>query len=271
MKCLLLAVSLLITFAGSGWATVQGQEVDYRAGDTVLKGYLAFDDAVSGARSAVLVVHEWWGLNDYARSRARMLAELGYTALAVDMYGGGKQAAHPDEAKKFSSELRQNLPLARQRLQAAIDFLQKQPTVAKERIAGIGYCFGGGILLEMARIGLPLKGVVSVHGPLPTGKPAQPEQIKASIMVLNGAADTFVPLEDIVNFTREMAAAGIYYHFVNYPGAKHSFSNPQADEYGKKYNLPLAYSPETDRKSWEQIRLFLENVTSFDSPSERAK
>jgi dienelactone hydrolase len=260
MTRLLIAVTLLLTCAGSGWAAIQGKEVEYHANGTVLKGFLAFDDAVSGPRPAVLVVHEWWGLDEYARSRARMLAELGYTALAVDMYGEGKQASHPEDAKKFSGELRKNLPLAQKRVQAAIDFLQKQPTVTKNQLAGIGYCFGGGILLEMARAGLPMNGVVSVHGTLASERPAKSGDIRTSILVLNGAADPFVPAEDIAKFNREMATAGIDYQFVNYAGAKHSFSNPQADENGKKFNMPLAYSPEADRRSWQQIQLFLKEV-----------
>jgi dienelactone hydrolase len=254
-------VALLLAFSASlAQAAVQGKEVEYRAGEATLKGYIARDDSAQGKRPAVLVVHEWWGLDEYARKRARMLAELGYTALAVDMYGGGKTAAHPDDAKKFSGELRQNLPLARERFLAALEFVRKQPAVDPERIAAIGYCFGGGVVLAMARSGADLDGVASFHGSLGTETPARPGTIRARILVLNGAADNFVTPEQIAAFNKEMAEAGAGYQFVNYPGAKHSFTNPAADDNGRKFNLPLAYSPEADRQSWQELQEFLQEI-----------
>ena len=260
MKILAFAVALLLSGPFAALAAVQGQEIDYRADDTVLKGYLAFDAAVQGPRPGILVVHEWWGLNDYARERARMLAGLGYTALAVDMYGQGKQTTHPKEAQEFAQAVRSNLPLAQQRLLAAVKVLKDQPSVNDEQIAAIGYCFGGGILLELARRGFDLDGIVSFHGTLKTEAPAKPGEITAAVLVLNGAADPFVSAEDIGQFSKEMAQAGVYYHFVNYPGAKHSFTNPQADQYGAKYDLPLAYSPEADRRSWQEMQDFLKEI-----------
>lgn len=259
MRTTLLAVALLM-IAGMAHAEIKGEEVTYRAGETELRGYLAFDAAVTGKRPGVLVVHEWWGLNDYARTRAKRLAELGYTALAVDMYGAGKRAAHPEDAKKFSGELRQNLPLAKERFLAGLETLQKHPTVASDKLAAIGYCFGGGVVLEMARAGVDLDGVASFHGSLETGTPAQSGQIKAEVLVLNGAADSFVTPEQIAAFNREMAQAGIDYHFVNYQGARHSFTNPEADAHGKKFNLPLAYDQEADRRSWQELRIFLTEI-----------
>ncbi|MFA5517196.1 MAG: dienelactone hydrolase family protein [Desulfuromonadales bacterium] len=260
MKLLPIVIALLLSYPFSSLAAIQGQEIAYRAVDSVLKGYLAYDAASAGPRPGILVVHEWWGLNDYARERARMLAELGYTALAVDMYGQGKQAAHPEEAKKFAGEVRANLPLAKQRLLAGVQVLKAHPTVNDDRIAAIGYCFGGGILLELARRGLDLDGIASFHGTLQTERPAQPGEIATAILVLNGAADPFVSPEDIGQFSQEMAKAGVYYHFVNYPGAKHSFTNPQADRFGKQYELPLAYSPEADRRSWQEMQDFLRDI-----------
>jgi dienelactone hydrolase len=168
MKRILIAMCFVLACATTPQTVVQSQEVTYRAGDTVLKGYLAYDDSIQGRRPGILVVHEWWGHNAYARKRARMLAELGYTALAVDMYGEGKQAAHPGDAGKFASEVKQNLPLAKERFMAAMELLKQQPTVDSTHIAAIGYCFGGGIVLEMARAGLDLDGVVSFHGSLGT-------------------------------------------------------------------------------------------------------
>jgi dienelactone hydrolase len=260
MKRLLIASALTLVCATAALAAVQGQEVTYGAGEPALKGYLAFDDSIAGKRPGVLVVHEWWGLDDYARKRARMLAELGFTALAVDMYGEGKTAAHPDDAGKFAGELRKNLPVAKARFLDALDFLRRQPTVEAEKIAAIGYCFGGGVVLQMARDGVDLKGVASFHGSLETANPATPGAVKAKVLVLNGAEDPFVTPEQIAAFKKEMTAAGVDYRFVNYPGAKHSFTNPEADEFGKKFNMPLAYDRGTDRKSWQAMQDFFGEI-----------
>ena len=260
MKQTLIAIGLMLVCATAVQAAVKGQEVTYGAEGTTLKGYLAYDDAVKGKRPGVLVVHEWWGLNDYARKRARMLAELGYTALAVDMYGEGKTAGHPDDAGRFAGELRQNLPLAKARFLAALDFLRQQPTVDPEKIAAIGYCFGGGVVLEMARAGVDLDGVASFHGSLDTANPVTPGKVKAKVLVLNGADDPFVTPEQIAAFKQEMEAAGVDYRFVNYPGARHSFTNPEADAFGKKFNLPLAYDQEADRKSWQAMQDFFAGI-----------
>jgi dienelactone hydrolase len=260
MKQLAAIFILFICSALPAWAEVHGTEVSYRAGDTTLKGYLATDPALKGPRPGVLVVHEWWGHNEYARKRARMLAELGYTALAVDMYGDGKQANHPDDAGKFSGELRKNMPVAEARFKAALELLQSQPGVEAEKIAAIGYCFGGGVVLEMARRGLPLKGVASFHGSLGTAQPAQPGAVKARVLVLNGDEDPFVKPEQIGAFKQEMQAAGVDFEFVGYPGAKHSFTNPDADSFGQRFQLPLAYNAEADRASWQKMQDFFRNI-----------
>jgi dienelactone hydrolase len=222
-----------------------------------MKGYLAYDESVKGKRPGVLVVHEWWGLNDYARRRARMLAELGYAALAVDMYGEGKQAMHPDDAKAFSSELMKNFDSAKARFIAGMEFLKQQASVDPTRIAAIGYCMGGGVVLNMARQGVDLKGVASFHGSLTPVKPAQPGTVKAKILVLNGADDKFIPLEQIEAFKQEMKSAGADFRFISYPGAVHSFTNPGADELAKKYNMPIAYNAQADKKSWDELKKFL--------------
>ena len=259
---LLVAASLVLAFAGvaSAKPDIEGKEVSYRAGDVVMKGYLAYDKSITGKRPGVLVVHEWWGHNEYARKRARMLAEMGYAALAVDMYGEGKQAMHPDDAGKFSSELMKNFDTAKARFIAAMEFLKKQPTVDPGRIAAIGYCFGGGIVLNMARQGVDLKGVASFHGSLAAVKPAQPGTVKAKILVLHGADDKFVTPEQIGAFKQEMKNAGADFQFIEYPGAIHSFTNPDADDYAKKFNLPLGYNAEADKKSWEELKKFLEKI-----------
>ncbi|MBE0597075.1 MAG: dienelactone hydrolase family protein [Desulfuromonadales bacterium] len=259
MRTVLLAAALLV-FAAPALARVQGEEVTYRAGETEMRGYLVHDDAVKGKRPGVLVVHEWWGHDDYARQRARMLAEMGYTALAVDMYGGGRKASHPDDAKQMSGQLRQNLPLATERFEAGLKLLRQHPSVDGGKIAAIGYCFGGGVVLEMARRGAELAGVASFHGSLGTDRPAKAGDIKAQLLVLNGAADPFVTPEQIAAFNQEMAEAGITYHFVNYQGVKHSFTNPEADRHGQKFNLPLAYDREADRRSWQELDKFLREI-----------
>lgn len=241
-------------------AEVVGKEVSYRAGGATMKGYLAYDDKAVGKRPGVLVVHEWWGLNDYARKRARMLAGLGYAALAVDMYGGGKQAQHPDDAGKFAGEVRKHREVARARFEAAMKLLEKQKNVDPKRIAAIGYCFGGSVVLDMARQGEPLAGVASFHGGLGTDAPAAAGKVKARIMVYTGADDPMAPPKDVDAFKAEMDQAGAHYQVISYPGAKHSFTNPDADEYGRKFNLPLAYNAAADKASWTDLQRFLAEV-----------
>ncbi|MCW8890764.1 MAG: dienelactone hydrolase family protein, partial [Sedimenticola sp.] len=219
---------ILIMSVSTAYAEIRGSEVSYQSGDTTLKGYLAFDDAVSGQRPGILVVHEWWGHNEYARQRARLLAGLGYTALAVDMYGDGKQADHPKDAGQFAGEVRKNMEVAEGRFQAAIALLKKHSSVSPEQISAFGYCFGGGIVLEMARRGVDMDVVASFHGSLGTPAPAKSGVIKAQLLVFNGAADPFVKTEQISQFKSEMDAAGVSYQFFNYQGAKHSFTNPGA-------------------------------------------
>jgi dienelactone hydrolase len=259
-KLIFFVFSLLFIYEAS--AEVISKEISYQQGDTTLKGLITYDDSVDGKRPGVLVVHEWWGHNAYARKRARMLAKLGYTALAVDMYGDGKTADHPDDAGKFASAVGGDLPLAKARYEAALETLKKQPTVAADKIAAVGYCFGGGILLNMARMGTDIAGIVSFHGSLVTKSPAKPGDIKTRIRVFNGADDPFVKAEHIEAFKREMEKAGADFKFVNYPGAVHSFTNPDADANGKKFKLPLAYDEKADKDSWQQTQAFFEQIFS---------
>jgi len=251
---------VLLLLAGlSAQAAIVGEEVSYRAGDTLLKGYLAYDDAVQGKRPGILVVHEWWGHNAYARKRAEMLAGLGYTALAVDMYGDGKTAAHPEDAGKFSGAVRRNLPLMKARFDAARAFLNTQASVDPGKNAAIGYCFGGSVVLEMARAGEDLDGVVSFHGSLGGLGPVT-GTVKARVLVLNGADDPFTSAEQIDVFKDDMDAAGADYTFINYPGAKHSFTNPDADTFGKQFGLPLAYNADADAASWQAMQDFFNEI-----------
>jgi len=257
-----IAFALILFVTGIAHATpdIRFKPVKYNAAGTRMVGYLAWDASIEGKRPGVIVVHEWWGLNDYARMRARMLAELGYTALAVDMYGNEKVATHPDDAGKFSSELMKNFDLARTRFLAGMELLKKEPTVDATRIAAIGYCFGGGIVLNMARQGTDLKGVASFHGNLTPVKPAQPGSIKAKLLVLNGDADKFTTSEQIGAFKEEMKTAGADLTFISYPEATHSFTNPDADKLAKEFKMPIAYNAAADKLSWEELKKFLKEV-----------
>ncbi len=241
-------------------ADIITQTINYSDGEIKMNGYLAYDNSIKGKRPGIIVVHEWWGHDDYAKKRARMLAELGYHAIAIDMYGNGKKAAHPKDAGAFSGAVKKNMAVAEKRFMAAYRVLQKQDNVAKDKIAAIGYCFGGGIVIEMARRGVDLDGVVSFHGSLGTKEKAINGKVKAKVLVLNGEADPFVKKEAIAGFKEEMKAANVDFKFINYPGAKHSFTKSTADEYGKKFSLPLAYNAEADKKSWNEMKHFLDKL-----------
>jgi dienelactone hydrolase len=258
----LISIALVLVVAEHAFAEKKlvAKSVEYTAQGVVMKGYLVYDESIKEPRPGVLVVHEFWGQNEYVRKRARMLAELGYTALALDMYGGGHESHHPDDAKIFSSELNKNFELSKARFLAALEFLKKQPQVDPDRIAAIGYCFGGGVVLNMALQGADLKGVASFHGGLSAVKPAQPGTVKAKILVCNGADDKFITAEQIAAFKEEAKKAGADLKFINYPGAVHSFTNPDATETGKKFNMAVAYNAKADKESWEELKGFLEGV-----------
>lgn len=257
MRNLLLA---LLCLAGTAQAEIQTREIAYTAADgTRLVGYHAWDDAIAGQRPGVIVVHEWWGLNDYAKRRARDLAALGYSALAVDMYGDGKHTSHPDDAKAFMNAALADPATPRARFQAGLDLLKAQPQTDPARLAAIGYCFGGKVVLDMARQGLPLAAVVSFHGALVTATPATPGSVKARILVEHGAADSFITPEQIAAFKAEMDQAGADYRFVELPGAKHGFSNPDADAH-QGHGLDLGYQKEADERSWADMQALFKEV-----------
>lgn len=265
MKNLIAFFLLLFAFIGCSNQKKEGpsivtKEVNYTSDGTTLKGFLAYDENQKDVRPGVLVVHEWWGHNPYARKRAMMLAELGYVALAVDMYGDGKTAEHPEDASKFAMAVMRDMPIAKARFQAAENFLKDQPQTDKGKVAAIGYCFGGGIVLRMALAGEDVKGVVSFHGSLPTDSVQNPHQVKAKLLVCNGEDDGFVTAEQIDAFKKAMVDAGTNFKFVNYPGAIHSFTNPDADSLGKKFNLPLGYNKQADEESWKDMKMFLEEI-----------
>lgn len=250
----------LLSFGFATRAEIVTQELRYTDGETEMVGYLAFDDSVEDVRPGVIVVHEWWGHNAYARKRVDMLAAEGYVAFALDMYGEGKTADHPSDAGSFSSEISKNAPLARKRFEAALEELKRHPEVDPDRLAALGYCFGGSTVLDMARMGLPLKGVISVHGGLNSSFQANGDSVKARILVCHGGADPLIPAENVEAFKAEMDALGADYRVEVYPGASHSFSNPDATAIGEKFDLPLAYSAEADAQSWADIQSFLHDI-----------
>ncbi|MCY1397321.1 Dienelactone hydrolase family protein [compost metagenome] len=257
----LLTALLLLGFTLSAQAAIQTREIPYQATDgTQMIGYFAYDDAKSGARPGVLVVHEFWGLNDYAKRRARDLAALGYSALAIDMYGGGKVGHHPDEARGFMQEALKNEHSSKARFQAAFELLKQQPQTDPTKIAAIGYCFGGKVVLDMVRQGMPLAGVASFHGALATTTPAQPGVVKAKVLVEHGGADKLVPDDAVAAFKEEMDKARVDYKFVVQPGAKHSFTNPEADEVHKGHGLDVGYDKNADEKSWADLQAFFKEI-----------
>jgi dienelactone hydrolase len=249
-------VAGLLFAASAGHAEVRTEKVAYKHGKTALEGVIAWDDAKPDRRPGVIVVHEWWGLGDYSVNRAKQLAERGYVAFAIDMYGKGVRAKTHDEAGKLSGALRENRDLMRARAAAALDRFKNDARVNPEKIAAIGYCFGGTTVLEMARAGMPLAGVASFHGGLATSKPAGPGDIKARVIVFHGAEDSFVAKE-VPGFQDEMDKAGADWQMVVYGDAVHSFTVPAA---GDDPSKGMAYNAKADIRSWEALADFLGDV-----------
>lgn len=243
-------------------AEIKTQTVDYKDGDVTLRGYLAYDDAIAGKRPGIVVVPEWWGLNDYIRSRAQQLAKLGYVAFAADIYGDGFVTDDPKVAGEKSGDAKKNnLPRTRGKL--ALEQLLKDEHVDPQNVAAIGYCFGGSTVLEMARDEDDLKGVVSFHGALKTEQPAEAGKVKARVLVLHGAADPLVPPEDVKALEDEMKKANVDAKVIQYPDAKHAFTNPDADKYGLP---PVAYNKSADQKSWHDMLAFFAEIFGAANP-----
>ncbi len=234
--------------------------IEYAVGDAGHEAYLAYDDEIVGDRPGVIIVHEWWGLNDYIVHRAHMLAELGYVALAIDMYGGGQVADNPDQAGSLMGGVLSDMETGTAALRAGYDLLLDQPGVDAGRTAAIGYCFGGAMVLHMARIGLPLSAVASFHGALGSFHTAAPGSIQAKILVCHGAADSMVTLDDLEGFKQEMDAAQADYEVLLLDGAKHGFSNPQADVNAEKYGIDLGYQQQADTDSWAALQALFARV-----------
>jgi dienelactone hydrolase len=254
------ATFLLTLFAFPAWGALKTKTVDYSYGGTPLKGYLAWDDSFKGRRPGVLVVHEFWGLNDYARSRADQLAKLGYVAFAADLYGGGKSSEHPDEAKAMMGAVRNNLQEWLGRAKAALQVLRGVDTVDPKRIAAIGYCFGGATVLQMALNGADVQAVASFHGGLFV--PQSAKNVKAQILIFHGGNDVFVAPETLAGLKAKLDEAKVDYRVFVYPGAVHGFTVPGAEKRG----MPnVAYNADADRKSWQEMLAAFQKL--FSQPS----
>lgn len=238
---------------------IKEDAVNYTSGSANLKGYVYFDESKSGKRPVVLVVPEWWGLTNYPRTRAKQLAELGYLAMAVDMYGDGKLAADPKEAMAMASPFYANPQMAADRLNAAADKAKSYPQADSTQVAAIGYCFGGTAVLNAARLGADLKGVVSFHGDFPK-QPIEKEKWKGKVLICHGEADQFVTMDALNGFTKKLDSVGVPHTVKTYPGATHAFTNPDATANGKKFNMPIAYNAPADTASWNEMKTFFGTI-----------
>lgn len=239
-------------------AEVKTQEVEYKQGSTVLQGFVAWDDAVTskGKRPGVIIVHEWWGHNQHARNQALRVAKAGYVGFALDLFGKGKLAKHPKDAQAFVAEATKDPAIERARFDAAVAQLKKLPQVDPTKIAAIGYCFGGGVVLDMARSGEDLAAVATFHGSLSSGLTAK-KGIKPRILVMTGGDDPMIGTEQVEGLRKELTAAGARFEIISYPGTKHSFTNPDADKAG----VPgLGYNAIADKESWEALVKVLREV-----------
>jgi len=255
MRKLLLLLTLLMPTLVQ--AAIETGSVEYRQGNTRLVRYLAFPKDVKGPLPGILVVHEWMGLNDYAKHRADQLAELGYIAFAADIYGDGKIAANREEAGKLAGSYKNDRPLLRARVAAGLATLKAQPGVAGDKIAAIGYCFGGTTVLELARSGADIAGVVSFHGGLDTPTPQDAKNIRAKVLALHGADDPYVPADQVAAFENEMRQAGVDWQLIVYGGAVHGFTNPAN---GTDNSKGAAYNALADARSWVAMQQFFKEL-----------
>jgi dienelactone hydrolase len=257
----LLGALLTLAMTGPALAAIKEEPVTYKDGETTMKGFVVYDDAKKGKRPGIIVVHEWWGITKHIHSEARRMASLGYTAFIADMYGDAKTADNPKDAGALSGAVRKNPAAMQSRFDAAMATLARHPTVEASKIGAMGFCFGGSVVLDMARVGVDLKGVAAFHAGLgAAGGQAEPGKVKAKILVQNGADDPFIKPESVEAFKKEMDAAKVDYHYVSYPGAVHAFTNPEATALGKKFNIPIAYNVDADKKSMAEATNFFAGV-----------
>jgi dienelactone hydrolase len=256
MKYLLFIIFVLF-IATNVQAKLHTETVEYKEGDTVLEGYLAYDDAMKGMRPGVIIVHEWTGLGPYVKKRANELAELGYIAFAADIYGKGVRPKDHEEAARVSGIYFKDRSLMRARAKAGLQVLKNHELTDSSRIAAMGYCFGGATVLELARSGADIAGVVSFHGAIATPNPEDARNIKAKVLVFHGAEDPFMPQEAVLAFQNEMRKAGADWQMVILGGAVHSFTVPEA---GNDPSKGIAYNEKADKRSWEIMKLFFKEI-----------
>ncbi len=238
---------------------ILGESVGYTSGSLAMNSFIAYDSVSSAKRPVVLVIPEWWGLTEYAKSRAKQLAELGYFAMAVDMYGNGAIAADPGTAQKMAGPFYGDVQMGKQRIDAALEKVKTYPEADMNNVAAIGYCFGGAQVLNAARLGENFKAVVSFHGNL-IGAPADKNLLKAKILVCHGEADQFVTMAEVDKFKKQMDSISAAYTFKSYANATHAFTNPAATETGKKFNMPIEYNAAADSASWNDMKLFFAGI-----------
>lgn len=239
---------------------IKEEVVNYKVDSLTMNSYVMYDENKEGTRPAILVVHEWWGLNDYIKRRTKMLAEMGYIAMAVDMYGNGKMGNDPEAAQKLAMPFYSDPGMAKKHFDAALEKLKAYPQVDQTKIAAIGYCFGGSMVLNMAKLGDNLSGIVSFHGILGPNPVANKDLLKSKILVCHGASDQFSPEKDIDAFKKQLDSIKADYTFKVYPNATHAFTNPQATELGQKFNLPIAYNGAADTASWNDMKDFFNRI-----------
>jgi dienelactone hydrolase len=251
-----------LAMAGNAQAAIKEEPVTYQDGGTTMKGFVVYDDAVQGKRPGIVMVHEWWGITKHIHNEAQKFAQQGYTAFIADMYGDAKTADNPKDAGALSGSVMKDAKVMEARFNAARTELARHPTVDPTRIGAVGYCFGGAVVLNMARAGANLAAVAGFHASLGLNTPAPgPGTVKAKILVLNGADDPFVKREQYEVFKKDLDAAKADYRIIEYPGAVHACTNPEATELGKKFNLPLKYDPEVDQKAMaEATKFFAANL-----------
>jgi len=247
---------LTLALAASAQAAIQTKIIEYKEGDTILEGVIVFDDAVKTKRPGVLIVHQWMGLSAYEKKRAEMLAQLGYVAFCADIYGKGVRP-QPPAAGQEAGKYKKDRALLRARLTAALDVLKNDARTDAAKLAATGYCFGGTSVLELARAGADLKGVVSFHGGLDSPKPADGKNIKGKVLALHGADDPYVPAKDVAAFEKELQDAKVDYKLIKYPGAVHSFTHREA---GNDNSKGAAYNEAADKASWSEMKAFLSGV-----------
>lgn len=259
MRNLLIGAAVAFSLTSAAHAAVKEEAVTYKDGDTTMKGFLVYDDAAKGKRPGIILVHEWWGITKHMHSEARRFAQNGYTVFIADMFGDGKTADNPKGAGMLAGSVMKNPAGMQSRFNAARAQLAKHPSVDASKIGAAGYCFGGTVAINMARAGADLAAIAAFHAGLSTNTPA-PQSVKTKILVLNGADDPLIKPEQIEAFKKDMDAAKADYRYINYPGALHAYTNPEATEVGKKFNLPVAYNAKVDKEAKAEADKFFAAV-----------